>query len=166
MRRGAAFLVMAALFVASCSVPRKVWSVQVRDSVAVHIKDSTVFRDSVILVPVPEGTASAIRPPKDTSHLETSTAVSDAWIAEGRLHHTLRNRTGAVIPTIVTVPLRLREEARYSSTVIQEIRYREKELSRWQKFKMQAGGLFIITFFLFVGGICLYAACLLFRKFR
>jgi hypothetical protein len=124
---------------ASCG-PAKMMTEQ-HDSVIIHVRDSVVFRDSVILVPVPEGSDKANLPDTDTSYLSTGIAESTAYVKDGQLHHSLRNKSEAIIPIEVKIPERIRSEekglTRYLKTVERvEV---EKELSRWQRFIQSLG---------------------------
>lgn len=66
---------------------------EVRDSVAVHIVDSIAIKYVTVEVEIPHETSSAIVASSDSSHLETSLAVSDSYIDSlGHLHHTLKNK--------------------------------------------------------------------------
>ena len=131
--------------VVSCAAPKVV--LEQRDSTVIHIKDSIRFRDSLVLVPVPEGVDKAKLPDTDTSFLQTSVAESEAYVKDGVLYHSLRNRAEAVIPIRVTIPERIRTEdkglIRYLKTV-ERIEVK-KELSRWQKFIMTIGYSFLIA---------------------
>ena len=55
--------------VVSCAAPYE--AVEVFDTELVHIKDSIRFRDSLVLVPVPEGADKAKLPDTDTSFLRS-----------------------------------------------------------------------------------------------
>lgn len=136
----------AILTVASCAAPRQVVEQQ-KDSVVIHIRDSVMLRDSVVLVPVPEGSDKARLQNTDTSYLHTRVAESTAYVKDGELHHTLRNRSEALIPIRVTIPERCRTEekglTRYLKTVERvEV---EKELSRWQRFLQGLGWAVLIA---------------------
>ena len=139
-------LPIMAIAVASCGPPLVIQESQ-KDSTVIHIKDSIRFRDSLILVPVPEGADKAKLPDTDTSFLQTSVAESEAYVKDGVLYHSLRNRAEAVIPIRVTIPERIRTEdkglIRYLKTV-ERIEVK-KELSRWQKFIMTIGYSFLIA---------------------
>ena len=137
---------MLAVMMASCTGPRELAEFQ-RDSVIVHVRDSIRFRDSLILVPVPEGSDKANLPDTDTSYLSTGIAESTAYVKDGQLHHSLRNKSEAIIPIKVTIPERVRTEekglTRYLKTVERvEV---EKELSRWQSFIMSLGYAVLIA---------------------
>lgn len=112
-----------------------------KDSVIVHVRDSVYLRDTVIMWKIPPESGANVLPDSDTSFLQTDLAESRAFIENGRLHHTLRNRNEAIIPIEVKIPERLRTEEkgliRYLKTVERvEV---EKELSRWQRFLQGLG---------------------------
>ena len=139
-------IIMLAVMMASCAGPRELAEFQ-RDSVIVHVRDSIRFRDSLILVPVPEGSDKANLPDTDTSYLSTGIAESTAYVKDGQLHHSLRNKSEAIIPIKVTIPERVRTEekglTRYLKTVERvEV---EKELSRWQSFVQGLGYAVLIA---------------------
>lgn len=137
---------MMLLILASCGTGRRFQELQ-RDSVAVIIRDSIRFLDSLILVPIPEGSDKAKLPDTDTSFLRTSVAESEAFVKDGKLHHSLRNRSEAVIPIEVKMPVKIHHEekglVRYLKTVERvEV---EKELSRWQRFLQSLGWAVLIA---------------------
>lgn len=136
---------MMILAVASCTVPRL--SLDQRDSTVIRIRDSVIFRDSIILVPVPDGSDKAKLPDTDTSHLQTGIAESEAYVKDGILHHSLRNRSEMIIPIKVTIPFRMRIEekglTRYLR-VVEQVEV-EKELSRWQRFIQTLGYVVLIA---------------------
>ena len=133
-------ILFLAIMVCGCG-PAKMIVEQQKDSVIIHVRDSIRFRDSLILVPVPEGSDKANLPDTDTSYLSTGIAESTAYVKDGQLHHSLRNKSEAIIPIKVTIPERVRTEekglTRYLKTVERvEV---EKELSRWQRFIQSLG---------------------------
>lgn len=94
-----------------------------------------------LLVEIPAQTASNVTP-ADSSHLETDFATSDAWTdSEGLLHHTLANKAQKR-------PVEFqRPEVEKETTAtekeqekIKEPVYIEKELTRWQEFRLAAFG--------------------------
>ena len=148
------------LCIVSCSTPRGAVSVQ-KDSVRTVICEKVVYRDTVIHVPVPVETDKAVLEDSDTSRLSTSLAVSDAWIADGRLHHTLSNRTDALVPINLKLPEKARATEHFqlaARTVTVEV---ERELTAWQKF-MQALGL---GCFVALCALTLYFIIRIIRKF-
>ena len=134
----------ACLLMTACAAPKVVQDYQ-RDSVVV-IRDSVRFRDSLVLVPVPQGSDKAVLPDSDTSRLETDIAESVAYVADGQLHHALRNKDAALIPVTIKLPERIHYETRdkiiYNRIV--EIVEVEKELSRLQRFMMSLGWVVLI----------------------
>lgn len=137
---------MLAVMMASCAGPRELAEFQ-RDSVIVHVRDSVYLRDTVIMWQIPPESGANTLPDSDTSFLQTNLAESRAYIENGRLHHTLRNRSEALIPIEVKIPERIRTEekglTRYLKTVERvEV---EKELSRWQRFLQGLGWAVLIA---------------------
>lgn len=129
----AAVAVSVGLF-ASCS-PRIIREV-VEKEVVVK-KDSIVWRDSLISVPVPLGKDQTIVSTKDTSNLETQVAKSIAFVDKsGRLHHSLENkRTTLVAPIKFPVHYLFNGVTTTKVETLTKIEYRDKPLSWWQKVK-------------------------------
>ena len=138
LRNSIAYLAVCFAFL-GCSAPRVVQDYQ-RDSVRIIVKDSTIFKDSVVLVEIPTERERLVAAATDTSHLETSVAWSEAYVADGKLFHTLQNKD-ALLPVKITIPEKVHTEQRekaliYKQTEIVEV---EKELSRWQRFIQMLG---------------------------
>ena len=134
----------ACLLMTACAAPKVVQDYQ-RDSVVV-IRDSVRFRDSLVLVPVPQGSDKAVLPDSDTSRLETDIAESIAYVADGQLHHALRNKDAALIPVTIKLPERLHYETRDKiiyNRIVETVEV-EKELSRLQRFMMSLGWVALI----------------------
>lgn len=134
----------ACLLMTACAAPKVVQDYQ-RDSVVV-IRDSVRFRDSLVLVPVPQGSDKAVLPDSDTSRLETDIAESVSYVADGKLHHTLRNKEAALIPVTIKLPERLHYEKRDKiiyNRIVETVEV-EKELSRLQRFMMSLGWVVLI----------------------
>lgn len=136
--------------VVSCAAPKVV--LEQRDSTVIYIKDSIRFRDSLVLVPIPEGTDKAKLPDTDTSFLQTSVAESEAFVKDGVLHHSLRNRSEAVIPIRITIPERIRTEEKGLTRYLKQVERVEveKELSRWQRFLQGLGWTALIAVVLWI----------------
>lgn len=125
----------------------------VKDSTAVHnhdshsVVDSTSVRDSTIHAPLPVENSQNILPAILPSHLETSLAVSDAYVDSLGLHHTLRNKEDSLAVTVPVV-----EHYHYESHNQQSdstsvhsdseketvTEYVEKPPTWWQKFRLGA----------------------------
>lgn len=137
------------LLLAGCGASRQLPVDAVRDSVSVVIKESVIYRDSIIYVEVPVEADKAILPVADTSHLETSLAVSDAWVADGRLNHTLSHKQER-LAKVITMPVYLRSEQTEHLThqvVVKEV---EKQLNWWQNFRMSLGTISLIVVFVWL----------------
>lgn len=137
---------IAAMAVAGCATPRQVVDYQ-KDSTVVHIVDSIRIIDSLILVPVPEGSDKAKLLDTDTSYLSTSVAESEAFVKDGVLHHSLRNKSEAIIPIKVSIPVRIHTQEKGLIRYLKEVERIEveKELSRWQRFLQSLGWSVLIA---------------------
>lgn len=144
MRRS--ILLLAIMTVCSCG-PTKVMTEFQRDSVFVHVRDSVFVRDTVVMAGIPAESGANILPDTDASYLETSLAESRAFVENGRLHHTLRNKSEMLLPVKVQYVDRARVESKGSigwRTIVETIEV-EKELSRWQNFIMSMGYVLLIA---------------------
>ena len=150
MRR--AWICTFAVLLTGCAVQRVAVDHQ-RDSVAVIVRDSVIFRDSVVLVEIPKESDKDVAMRSDTSHLETSVAESEAWVADGRLHHTLRNKDEAFIPVTIKMPERIHYEQKERlvyNCIVETIEVR-KPLSWWERFVMSVGTIAIIAAAIYIG---------------
>lgn len=84
----------------SCGPAKHTTQIQ-KDSVIVEIRDSVIMRDTVIQAAIPAEADRAILPDTDTSRLSTSLAESEAYVKNGRLHHSLRNKSEKLQPVRV-----------------------------------------------------------------
>lgn len=150
MRR--AWICAFAALLTGCAAQRVAVDHQ-RDSVAVIVRDSVIFRDSVVLVEIPKESDKTVLPDCDTSLLETSVAESMAWVADGRLHHTLKNKDAAIIPVTIKMPERLHYEQkdRLVYNRIVETIEEEKPLNWWERFVMSVGTIAIIAAGIYIG---------------
>lgn len=132
-------MVMLAI-VSGCGPAKKVMETQ-KDSVAVVIRDSTIFRDSIIYVKVEAEKDSVVLPDTDTSRLATRYAESEAYVSKGQLHHSLRNKSEALIPIETKIPITIHFESKATirDKRIVEVVEVEKQLSLWQKFIQMLG---------------------------
>lgn len=136
----------------SCSCSRKLLPSSTNTTIVDHnttVTERIVWQSKIITLPV-EHTQQVTF--EDSSHLETSLAISDARItADGRLFHSLKNKTNFLqdsIPylekeTVVT------KDSIIAVEKIVEVEV-EKELSKWQKILISLGYIGI-GFILFSG---------------
>lgn len=138
-------IIYVILALSSCAVPVEVSQNHQRDSVITTIREEVIYRDSIIFVPLPEGNSNAVLPDTDTSRLETSLAVSEAFVCKGELYHNLSNKN-ALLPIEIKFPKYIYTENDHvvrDRKVIEQVEV-EKQLSRWQRFIMSLGyGLLI-----------------------
>lgn len=129
-----------AFIVASCG-PAKVTQDYQKDSVVTVIKDTTIYRDSIIYVKIEAEKNSAVLPDTDTSRLSTRFAESEAYVSNGQLHHSLRNKSEALIPIETKIPITIHFESKATirDKRIVEVVEVEKQLSRWHKFIQMIG---------------------------
>lgn len=140
------YIIFLAFCITGCGPARIITETQ-KDSVIVHIRDSVSIRDTVVLAPIPAESGTNALQDTDTSYLQTSLAESRAFVSNGRLYHTLRNRSEALLPVKVQYVDKARSEKRAqiawrNAVEVVEV---EKELSRWQNFIMSLGYVVLIA---------------------
>jgi hypothetical protein len=125
---------------AGCGPARVVHESQ-KDSVSIIIKDTTIFRDSIIYVKVEAEQQVAVLPDTDTSYLATRYAESEAYVSKGQLYHSLRNKSEALLPIETKIPITIHFESRSSikNRHAVEVVEVEKQLSKWQRFIQMLG---------------------------
>ena len=139
-------LLLAFMVCVACG-PTKVVTEFQRDSVTVYVRDSVFVRDTVVMAQIPAESGANVLPDTDTSFLSTSLAESRAFVENGRLHHTLRNKSEMLLPVKVQYVDRVRSEQKdsiVSKKIVETIEV-EKELSRWQNFIMSLGYAVLIA---------------------
>lgn len=98
MKRFILFIVMFLMM--GCSICQRVQYVPVETKIDSVIVEKIVERIDSVYIPVPSESAEVDR--QDSSHLETSVAISDAKIdSNGVLHHTLQNKNTSLKKEIV-----------------------------------------------------------------
>lgn len=145
MKRAAIITVFMALCAThSCAPARIIKEIQ-KDSVIIEIRDSIFLRDTVIQVEIPEESDKAVLQDSDTSHLQTSLAESEAFVKDGRLHHTLRNRSEKLQPVRVQYRDRVRSEKTEAIGLHRAVETVEVErpVNPWQRFRMTLGDLLL-----------------------
>ena len=98
--------------------------------------------DSLIFVPIPLEKNQVIVNVGDTSRLETSVARSLAFVdSTGLLHHSLENRNDKTLAAIVSIPAKTIwtnvNNSKFEQ-LVPPVAYVEKELTWWQKFRLDA----------------------------
>lgn len=141
------FSFVCALFI-GCTSTRHI--VATTDSTAVIIRDSVIFRDSIIMVRLPQESSEARLPDNDTSVLETSIARSAAWIDNGSLFHTLQNKSEPLLPVNVKLPTRLHSEKGYAIRIQTNTVTVPRDLTAWQSFSMVLGRIALAGVLIFL----------------
>ena len=93
-------IVLPIILLISCCANKHIQEVPIREIEKIEYRDSIIHvRDTIkIFLPVEEKEVSTRR---DSSHLETSIAKSDAWIdTSGNLNHTLKNKRNKALETL------------------------------------------------------------------
>ena len=119
----------------------------------VPINNETVieYRDTTIYVEVPVEVIKEILPDTDTSHLETSLAISEAWVNAGKLNHTLTHKDAKIEQTIPVPEKHTQKDSVIVSIkeVVKEVPVEvEKPLNAWQSFRMSVGTITLIALLL------------------
>lgn len=145
MRRS--ILLLAITVCVACG-PTKVVTEFQMDSVTVYVRDSVFVHDTIVKVEIPAEYGTNVLPDTDTSFLATSLAESRAFIENGLLYHTLRNRSEMLLPVKVQYIDRVYSEHKDHigwRQIVETVEV-EKDLSKWQQFVMNLGyGLIIIV---------------------
>lgn len=152
----AVIIMLILITLCSCAAKRVVQKERSDEKVRIEYRE--ILKTDTVTIQIPGERIEVIR--RDSSHLETKLAVSDARIQpDSTLYHSLENKP--YTPKVV-VQYKDREIVR-DSIVYQnkEIPYPvEKELNWWQKFRMQIGGY---AFFALLGIGVVYAVKLILR---
>lgn len=118
---------------AGCAPCRHV-ATEVRDSVAVKIVPRQVVVCDTAWVEIAPSIQSVVV--VDSSYLENDYAQSEARIlADGRLHHTLASRAQSLAAPVVS-RVEVRDSVIYRQRVQTKILERERELTRWQRMRL------------------------------
>lgn len=113
--------------------------------------ERTEIRYDTVRIKLPSDTIYATA--KDSSHLESSVAVSDAWIDdESVLHHSLRNKNVELEKEVVFQDRVVEKEIRKEIPVIQEV---DRPVKYIPKFYKVTNGLFFFLISVIGGGIFL-----------
>lgn len=139
-------IILLAVMVCSCG-PAKIVTEFQRDSVIVNVRDSVFIRDTIVMADIPAESGANTLQDTDTSYLATSLAESKAFVKNGQLYHSLRNKSEMLLPVKVQYVDRARTEQKESIgwRRMVEIVEVEKELSRWQNFVMSLGYAVLIA---------------------
>jgi len=120
---------------------------QVSDITKIEVKDTS----KKVALPVEKSASEKFvnqnsgRISSDTSKLETSTALSWAWIYDGKLLHWIKNKDSLTVTVPTTKTFEKHSESNNQKTSIakssEDVKtiYVEKKLKWWQKFLIYSG---------------------------
>lgn len=75
----------------------------------------------------------------DSSHVETSLAVSDAWTDSIGLHHTIQNKPGIMKESRIVTRIEYKDSIIFKPEPFPVVEYVEKPLKKWQLCLMYIG---------------------------
>lgn len=135
------FLACGLLCLCSCSVKQAVQKENKEERVRVEYRE--ILKTDTVTVQLPQERIEVIR--RDSSHLETSLAASDARIQpDGTIYHTLRNK-----PFMSKVEVKYKDREIIRDSIVYQTKevpyFLEKELNWWQKIRMNAGTVVIMA---------------------
>ena len=154
--------ILILLLTTSCAVCRNCRnaapnSTHQKDSVI--IKETVIYRDTLIPVIVKDTTVQDRTAPTDTARAETDLAKAKAWLESDSLRLTITNKPDPIPPVKATIPEKARTETK--TLIRTEVKTVEiNRLTKWQKTMFALGYVFI--------GICLlgviWLLCKVIRK--
>lgn len=152
------FLARGLLCLCSCSVKRAVQKENKEERVRVEYRE--ILKTDTVTVQLPQERIEVIR--RDSSHLETSLAASDARIRpDGTIYHTLQNK-----PYTPKIEVKYKDREIIRDSIVYQTKevpyFVEKELNGWQKFRMRIGGYAIFALL----GIIIFYGIKTVRKLR
>ena len=129
-------LVLFSFVAVACSSLRQVTPTE---KIVTETKIETVFQTDTVYLEVPKIVEKVVT--KDTvSVLENEFAKSAASVSDGLLAHSLETKP-VQKPVEVQTKTVYRDSVIFKDVVVYETVEVEKELSRWQTFKMKTGGI-------------------------
>lgn len=139
-------IIILAIMTACCPCKHLTTSTGTRDSLHIEIKYRTIWITDTVRVRLPaERTEQTVR--QDSSHLETSAAVSDARInPDGSLTHSLENKQeDQEIPTQRSIEYRDSIVYRDREVEVEKIVEVERKLTWWQQTQIRGFWVAIIV---------------------
>ena len=120
-----------------------------RDSVI--IKETIVYRDSLIPIPVKDSTTAIQTVPADTARAETDLAKAKAWLESDSLKLTISNKPSPIPPVRAKLPEKAKTEL-HTKTITEIKTVEVNRLTKWQKTMISLGYVFIGFIFLVLIG--------------
>ena len=153
------FIIVFCFIFQSCC-PRVVLPPTRDTSSVTNIETTETWIDTLAKIQLPDETATNITG-DSTSTVETSVATSTVKIDKsGKVTHTISNKRD---PLFIPTKFLVKAVHQNKETTIKEREYIpiEKELTKWQKFLIYAGGVLVSA----IGGAILFGIWKLIRRF-
>ena len=152
------FILIVATSCAVCRNSRNAAPNSTHQKDSVIIKETIIYRDTLIPVIVKDTPVQDRTAPTDTARAETDLAKAKAWLESDSLRLTITNKPDPIPPVKATIPEKARTETK--TQIRTEVRTIEvNRLAQWQKMMISLGYVFI--------GICgAGVACLLIKIIR
>lgn len=115
-------------------------SVDCEDSVV--IRETMVYRDTLIPVAVKDSTSKDRTVPTDTARAETDLARAKAWLERDSLKLTISNKPSPIPPVRAKLPEKARTEL-HTKTITEIKTVEVNHLTKWQKVMISLGYVFI-----------------------
>ena len=133
------------LLVSSCATCRNcrngvLNSVDCKDSVV--IRETIVYRDTLIPVAVKDSTSKDRTVPTDTARAETDLARAKAWLERDSLKLTISNKPSPIPPVKAKLPEKAKTEL-HTKTITEIKTVEVNRLKKWQKTMISLGYVFI-----------------------
>ena len=133
------------LLVSSCATCRNcrngvLNSVDCKDSVV--IRETIVYRDTLIPVPVKDSTSKDRTVPTDTARAETDLAMAKAWLERDSLKLSISNKPSPIPPVKAKLPEKAKPEL-HTKTITEIKTVEVNRITKWQKTMISLGYVFI-----------------------
>lgn len=137
MYRKIQLVTFLAVLLTSCGSSRHAaTSIETHDSTKVEVRTERIEHIDTIYVELPRQVERIVTQ-DTTSRLENDYAVSEARVEAGMLHHTLETKEAKIpVPVKSTIEKKDSITTNSKTEVEKEKVYIEKELTAWQRFKM------------------------------
>lgn len=140
--------IIALSMMCGCRFPKEVAVSQDSIVTIVHERIVEVLDTSFVEIPA----ESANHNGGQSSHLETSMAISDAWIdTTGELHHTLDNIPQRIqIPKVIYVPVTDTNHSELHSSDNTKVVEVERNFHWWEESLMSFGAITLIVLLIYI----------------
>ena len=163
MKRYLLIITLIALALVSCKTQKPTSTlmppvvINNTDTVIIESTIETTYKPVDVSIELPEQSVYNVTP-TDSSHVETDLAFSDAWFADGILHHLIKNKSGQLHGQVLT-PSTI-ERKNTEATKVREIPVPqpypvevERELTLLEQIKLASFWYLVVAIILTIGYI-------------